>query len=43
MKLRDHFGDEATFVKKKQHLRLFLGNLGCNTNCDENKLKNYLY
>lgn len=37
MKLRDYFGDEATFDKKKLHL--FLGNLGCNTNCDENKLK----
>lgn len=38
MKLRDYFGDEATFDNKKT-LHLFLGNLGCNTNCDENKLK----
>jgi len=37
MKPRDYFGDEATF--DENIMRLFLGNLGCNTNCDENKIK----
>ena len=41
MKPRDHFGDEATF--DENIMRLFLGNLGCNTNCDENKIKDQLH
>jgi len=40
MKLTDHFGDEASFDEKI--MRLFLCNLGCNTNCDKNKLKDLL-